>query len=246
MELGARGAVDTATGVAAPAFEWNIISKPLVTFFYEPDDSLAFRADGLATRIDQVLRTIGTAYGWLKPDPIEFYCYRDSASFLHYTERAEPFYSGNKFFYPYGPNYGPLMSQYVLERLPDGPSKFDFFNEGMLLLLDFSGRNYNQATFNFLENGNLNPAAELIDNALYSQISPSRRAITAASFVSYLIDTFGLEQSQQLYRSEHETFAAAADEILGKTIEELQQGWLEYLPKHTNEMERIRELESNS
>ncbi|MFH2055682.1 MAG: hypothetical protein ABIJ61_06975 [bacterium] len=246
QKMGARGAVDSTTGVAAPDFEWNIITKPLVTFYYQPDDSLAFRADALASRIDQVLYTVATAFGWENPKPIEFYCYRDEATMRHYTGREEQFYIGKKFFYGYGPNYGPMMPQYVIENFPAGRSQFDFFNEGMLLALDFSGKNYNQACFNFLSDGTLNPVSELTDNSLYQQISEVRRPIEAASLISYLYDTFGLLKVQKLYRSERNSFEAAAEYILEKTVAELHEGWVEYLPKHTNEMERIRELESGS
>lgn len=245
-ELGERGAVDSATGVAAPDFEWNIITKPLVTFYYEPDDSLAFKADALATRIDQVLRTVATGYGWENPTPIEFYCYRDVESMAHYTNRPDQFFVGNKFFYGYGPNYGPLVPKYVAEHLPTGPSNFDFVNEGMLLMLDFSGRNYNQAAFNFFNDGTLSQVAELTDSSLYANIGVSRRAVTSASFCSYLFDTFGIDTTHTLMRWENSDFKQAAEEVLGKSIDEIQDDWVIYITKHTNEMERIREVGGES
>lgn len=240
--LGERGAIDTATGVAAPDFNWNIITKQLVTFYYQPDDSLAFKADALATRIDEVFYTIAFAVGWDKPTPIDFYCYRDVETMQHFTGREDAFYIGNKFFYGYGPNYGPLVANYVMENLPFGKSKFSFMNEGLPLLLDFSGRNYHQAAFNFLNNGTLNPVSELTDSTLFEELSPARRSILSASFIGYLYSDFGPDTVQQIYRFETDDFAAAAKQILGKSVQELNQGWVEFLPKHTNEMEKVREL----
>ncbi len=242
--LGERGPVDETTGVAAADFDWNIITKSLVTFYYQPDDSLAFKASALATRIDVVYLTIASALGWENPTQIEFYCYRNVETLTHYSSRQEHFYVGDKFFYGYGPNYGPMIAIYASDKLPFAPSKFQFLNEGLPQTLDFSGRNYHHATHNFLVDGSLSPVGEITNNTLFYELRESRRGVISASFIGYLFETYSPEKVQQLYRFESDDFGQAAETILETTISELQAGWLAYLPQHTNEMERIRDLES--
>ena len=243
-QLGERGPVDETTGVAAADFDWNIITKSLVTFYYQPDDSLAFKASALATKIEEVYLTITHALGWENPPTINFYCYRDPETLTHYSGRQEHFYVERQFFYGYGPNYGPMISAYAMENLPFGPSKLQFFNEGMPKTLDFSGRNYHHACHNFLVDGTLNPVSEITDNTLFFEVSEPRRGVASASFIAYLFDTHGPDKVQQLYRFESDDFNQAAESILETTVNELQAGWVTFLPQHTNEMERIRDLES--
>jgi hypothetical protein len=244
-EYGEPGPVDSVTGVAEADFDWRLIAQPLVDFFYEPDDSLIFKANRLADKIDEVYVTITYALQWDDPPRIKFYCYRDTTSFRLYTSRGTPFWVGDEFYYGYGPNFGPLIAHYVFEKFPGGDSKWEFLNEGLPVLLDFSGRNYHQASFNFLVDARLASVAELTSESAYEQLNESKRQIEAASFAGFLYEQYGPDTVMQLYHSDAADFETAASEILDASIVELNETWIEYLPQHTTEAEQRRQAERN-
>ena len=211
-----------------------------MTFYYQPDDSLAVKAVKLRDMILEVYTYIGYSLGLEPLIQIEFYCYRDMKTMTHHTSRDAPFFVDNKFYYGYGFSYGRAIALYVMANLPEGETEIHFLREGLTALFDFSGRNYHHTSNNFLVEGRLTPVINLAGNASYDKLNRSKRLVEAASLCGYLTYQYGPEKVMQLYHSK-DGFREALREIIGIDITQLEQGWRAFMPEHTVEKEKERQ-----
>ncbi len=233
------GPVDPITGIHAATFEWQQAGGPPLSFFYEPDDSLAAKAVLLRDRLIAVYEQTAAALGLDTLIPIDFYCYKSEAEFKKYTSRPAPFYLGDKFYYGYGPPYGRMFTIFIMEHLPGDITHFNFFKEGLPALYDWSGRNYHQAAYKFLEDGTLDDVKTITDNESYDSLYELKRQVEAASLIGFMMYTYGTKPVMEIYHSQ-DSFAKALKDVLGVDEATLQKGWREFLPEHTTEKERER------
>lgn len=232
------GAPDPETGIFPAEFAWGVERGPMVTFYYQPTDSLRMIARQLLNKTIEVYGTISAMLGYQNPEPIEFYCYKDIRTLEQYTSRKFTFNIGNKFYYGYGPVYGRNFAEFVISKI--GESKFAFIREGIPLLFDYSGRNYHHSTNNFLADGLLTPVAELTDNISYAQLREQQRQVEAASLCAFIFWEWGPPSFEQIYHSDKD-FATALRAALDLSVEELENKWHRFLPEHTVEKEEERE-----
>lgn len=236
------GPVDPTTGIHAATFEWQQVGGPPVTFLYQPDDSLAAKAVPLRNRLVAVYEQTAAVLGLDTLIPIDFYCYKNEAVFKQHTSRPAPFYLGDKFYYGYGPSYGRMFTLFIVEHLPGDATQFHFFKEGVPTLYDWSGRNYHQAAYRFLEDGTLDDIMAITDNESYDSLSDLKRQVEAASLIGFMMYTYGSKPVMEVYHSQ-ESFPKALKNALGVDVAALQKGWRAFLPEHTTEKEQERSRE---
>jgi hypothetical protein len=208
------GPVDPTTGIHTATFEWQRLGGAPLTLFYEPDDSLAAKAVPLRD-------------------------YKSEAVFKEYTSRPAPFFLGDKFYYGYGPPFGRMFTLFIIEHLPGDTTHFHFFNEGMPVLFDWSGRNYHQAAYKFLEDGSIDQVGAITDNDSYDSLNALKRQVEAASLIGFMMYTYGNKPVMEIYHSQ-DSFPNALKDALGIDVATLQKGWKAFLPEHTTEKEQKR------
>lgn len=229
-----------STGIRPANFVWGVEKHRMVNFYFQPNDSLRATAPSLLKKSLEIYEFDCQALQWLTPEPVEFYCYEDVRSLNMHTSRNEPFFIGNKIYYGYGPPFGRVFAEFVVSRLPGGESEFAFIREGIPMLLDYSGRNYHQATYNFIADGSLDPVSTLTNNEEYLKLREAMRVIEASSLVAYMMWEWGSEKFMQVYHSDKD-FDAALKEVMGIDTAQLEKQWLAFLPEHTDEKEAERE-----
>jgi hypothetical protein len=233
-----------STGIRPPDWVWGVESHPLIKFNYQPTDSLRFYAADLLKKAVEIYQFDCQVLNWTAPEPVEFYCYQDIPTLTAYTTSQEPFVLGNRIYYGYGPSFGRPFAEFVIARVPGGPSQFDFMKEGLPFLLDYSGRNYHHATNNFLSEGTIDPLASLMDNGSYQSLRAVPRQIESASLVAYIMWEWGYEKFLKIYHSKAD-FSVALKEATGLTVDQLENQWHLFLPEHTVEKEEARQGASN-
>ena len=231
---------DPVTGIREADFVWGKEVGPNVTFYYQPDDSLARIAGAVKNRVVKVYQTICGYLGYTQPEPLEFYCYKNIEALKQYTGRDSTFFLGNRFYYGYGPTYGREIAEFVTGKLPDGPSRFAFVREGILMLLDHSGRNYHHATNNFLQEKHLLPVQVLTDDEKYGQEEGLQKSVEAASLCAYIMWEYGGDKFLSIYHGKSD-FPTTLKQVLGIDLNKLEKDWEAFLPEHTNEKELERE-----
>lgn len=233
-----------SSGIRPPDWVWGVESHPLIKFYFQPTDTLRFYAADLLKKALEIYQFDCQVLNWTKPEPVEFYCYQDIPTLTLYTTSEEPFVLGNRIYYGYGPSFGRPFAEFVISKIPGGPTQFDFMKEGLPFLLDYSGRNYHHATNNFLTEGSIDPLSSLVANSEYQSLRAVPRQIESASLIAYLMWEFGNEKFMQVYLSK-KSFAVALNEATGLSLEQLEKQWHLFLPEHTVEKEEARQGASN-
>jgi hypothetical protein len=170
-------------------------------------------------------------------EPIEYYCYDSPEALKQYTGRDEAFFLGNRFYYGFGPVFGGEIAEYLIGKLPGGPTRFAFIRDGLPLLLDYSGRNYHHATNNFIQDKTLLGVQLLIDDKAFEKAQGMQKSVEAASLCAYIMYQYGYEKFMQLYHSQSD-FPTALKQVLGIDTKKLATDWEAFLPEHTNENEQ--------
>jgi hypothetical protein len=139
-------------------------------------------------------------------------------------------------YYGYGPPFGRMITLFILEHIEGDPTHFQFMEEGMPTLFDWSGRNYHKAADDIRKAGQLASVEQITNNDSYDSLSTGLRPIEAASLIGFIMYNYGSALTMQLYHSQ-ESFPEACQAILGIDMADLDQGWREFLPKHAAEVE---------
>jgi len=231
---------DPTTGIREADFVWSKEVGPDVTFYYQPTDSLKKIATLLKNRLVLVYHNIDTMLCFHQLEPIEYYCYESPEALKQYTGRDGAFFLGNRFYYGFGPVFGSEIAEYLIGKLPGGPSRFAFIRDGLPLLLDHSGRNYHHATNNFIQERSLLGVQLLTDDKAFEKEQGMQKSVEAASLCAYIMYQYGYEKFMQLYRNQSD-FPTALKQVLGIDTERLATDWEAFLPEHTNEKEEERE-----
>jgi hypothetical protein len=227
---------DPVTGIREADFVWGKEVGPNVTFYYQPDDSLARIAGAVKNRVVKVYQTVSDYLGYTQLEPIEFYCYKNMEVLKQYTGRDSAFFIGNRIYYGYGPTYGREFAEFVMGKIPGGPSRFAFVRDGMLMLLDHSGRNYHHASNNFLQQQQLLPVQVLTDDEKYDREEGLQKQVEAASLCAYIMWEYGIEKFLLVYHGQSD-FPTTVKQVLGVDLNKLESDWEAFLPEHTNEKE---------
>lgn len=228
-----------SAGIRQPNFAWANQKHPMIDFYFQPTDTLRGYAVDLLKKALEIYRFCCEVMLWSTPEPIEFYCYADMPTMTQHTSREQPFVLGNRIYYGYGPTFGRPIAEFVMSKLPEGPSQFAFVREGVPMLLDYTGRNYHQATFNFIGEGIIHPVASLTTNEEYLRLKPAMREIESASLCGYIMWEWGYEKFMKIYHSD-KPFPEALKEATGADVAQLENQWLKFLPEHTDEKEAQR------
>ncbi|TFH65020.1 MAG: hypothetical protein E4G91_03940 [Candidatus Zixiibacteriota bacterium] len=231
---------DPTTGIREADFVWSKEVGPDVTFYYQPTDSLKKIATLLKNRVVTVYHSIDTMLCFHQLEPIEYYCYDSPEALKQYTGRDGAFSLGNRFYYGFGPVFGGEIAEYLIGKLPGGPTRFAFIRDGLPLLLDHSGRNYHHATNNFLQEKSLLGVQLLIDDKAFEKEQGMQKSVEAASLCAYIMYQYGYEKFMQLYHNQND-FPTALKQVLGIDTKTLAKDWETFLPEHTNEKEQERE-----
>jgi hypothetical protein len=231
---------DQTTGISEADFAWGKEVGPDVTFYYQPTDSLKKIAALLKDRVVIIYHSIDTILSFGKLEPIEYYCYDSPEALKKYTGRDDAFFLGNRFYYGFGPILGGEIAEFLMSKLPGGPSRFAFIRDGLPLLLDYSGRNYHQATYNFIQEKTLLGVQTLTDDKAFEKEQGLQKSVEAASLCAYIMYEYGDEKFMQLYHSQSD-FPTALKQVLGIDVKTLAANWEAFLPEHTNEKEQERE-----
>ncbi|GEM_PF-1968949 len=230
---------DPTTGIREPDFVWSMEVGPDVTFYYQPTDSLKKISGLLKNRVVAIYHNIDTMLCAGKLEPIEYYCYDSPEELKKYTGRDQPFFLGNRFYYGFGPIFGAEIAEFLMGKLPGGPSRFAFIRDGMPWLLDHSGRNYHHSTNNFVQDKTLLGIEFLTDDSAFVAQKGMQKSVEAASLCAYIMYEYGYEKFMELYHAQVD-FPTALKQVLGIDVKRLGANWVAFLPEHTNEKEQER------
>ncbi|MEA2030567.1 MAG: hypothetical protein U9N55_03090 [candidate division Zixibacteria bacterium] len=114
-----------------------------------------------------------------------------------------------------------------------------FLSEGVAGYLSFAAFDMKRL---FAE-GKALPLEKLLDTYQYFQASPTVADRTSTTFVKFLINTYGVDQFQQLYKSSNDlNLAAKISEVYNQPIDSLEQQWRHYIDTITFDIKLFRQF----
>jgi hypothetical protein len=125
---------------------------------------------------------------------------------------------------------GPTLMQFLLTYWLDKEPQFQFLKHGLISLLDYSGQDYHQFTWNFYQHDSLIPLAELAVDTTVDSNKERWQSSLGASFVHFLVLNYTQEGFRLMYRAETD-WDLACKGILRIDPDSLQANWLKFVEK---------------
>ncbi|MEA3297428.1 MAG: hypothetical protein U9R56_06140 [candidate division Zixibacteria bacterium] len=125
---------------------------------------------------------------------------------------------------------GPTLMQYLLPIWLQKEPQYKFLKHGIITLFDYSGQDYHEMTHEFYNDTNFIPLTELVKDTTVDSNIERHQSAEAASFVDFLVYTFGTQALRLLYRAEA-PFEMATQGILKVEADSLQTMWTDFIEK---------------
>jgi hypothetical protein len=220
----------TDAELGQPGYEgWKQYFDEFVIIYTPPDSALLERVPAIATRIKRVFMENAYRLHVQVPMPMIFYLYNNTTEIEERTDCTNTCVKGNIVHYMlFTPLGQPVMMRLLPDFDPDG-TPYKYVYEGIITLLNYSGKNYIEVAYIDMYNDSLPSMQTLIDNDKYLTVDSTRRARTAAAFLQYLTEPpWAPDSVLSLYKS-NKPPAEALQDIFGKSPQELEEDWHEYL-----------------
>lgn len=125
---------------------------------------------------------------------------------------------------------GPTLMQYLLPLWLNKEPQFKFLKHGLITLFDYSDQDYHEFTYRFYNDTTFIPLIELAVDTTVDSNTERLQSAEAASFVDFLVYTYGPQALRLLYRAET-SFEMATQGILKIEVDSLQTKWIDFVEK---------------
>ncbi|GEM_PF-610274 len=163
-------------------------------------------------------------------DTLVVYYYTGFGQGQSMTGRQYPFVRDGRIHFWLPSFYGPTLMHYLLPLWLDKEPQYSFLKHGIISLFDYSGQNYHEMTHLKLQKGTFVPLMELAVDTTVDSNTERDLSAEAASFVDFLVFTYGIEGLRLLYRAEA-PFEMASEGIIGIKPDSLQVLWLDFVDR---------------
>ena len=147
---------------------------------------------------------------------------------LSHTEL--PTVKGDTIFYWTGNKVGITAAMHVLHRWTNIKSQYDFIYNGILRLLDASGRDYHSMTLSFVDSSTFLTFDQLLADKHINVHAEAFQSAEGASFVDYFIFKFGIDNFKLLYESQL-PFNETVQTICNMNSKALENDWISVIRK---------------
>ncbi len=212
---------------------WKVYNDEFLTVYAPPDSALLERVPAIAQRIKQVFAENAYRLKVQIPMPDTFFLYNNTTEIEERTDCTNTCVEGNTVHYMIFTPLGiPVMTRLLTEFDPDG-TPYKFCREGLITLLDYSGKKYVEEAYIDYFNDKGVTLDSLLDSRKYMALDSVRRTKAAASFIQFLIDKPWSPDSVLALYKHTDAPKKALEEIFGRPVSQLQEDWYAYLKKNS-------------
>mgnify|MGYP006277862475 CR=1 FL=1 len=227
---------DEKTESAAPESEsqygdWLVYSQDNVVVHYPEDHPFADRMSSLASGYPAAIEADARLLQMAVPaETLHVYVYTGPGQAFDLTGERYPFVEGNHIHY-WQPYYlGETVMEYVLSRWTDIEPRFRFLREGLITLMDHSQTSHHETVKNLIDKGERLPLDSLAADTIMNHNRWVLRSQQAASFMDFLIYTYGLPALQGLWVATTD-WGEAVRGLLKVTPKKLENEWVEFVER---------------
>jgi len=208
---------------------WREYFDEFLVIYCPPDSGLLERVPTISTQIKKVFIENAVRLKVQVPVPIVFFLYNNTTEIQERTDCENTCVEGNVIHYMlFTPLGQPIMIRMLQEFDMDGtPCKFCY--EGLITLLDYSGRNFIEEAYIDMYNDKLPPITTLVDNEKYLALDSTERSRAAASLVELMLtNPWNPDMFLELYAANGDT-RELIEKIYNISLKEMGEKWLAYL-----------------
>jgi len=238
--LATAGGCHTVLGPPPLEENWRMHPGPRVTFFVRPDSfaeqNVARLSEVIEDQYSSTVRALGLSYA----GHVSAYAYNSGAETDlggDHAGRAYPETESFRFVAvpPADGNLFHLMSHeanhvFVINGL--GRAGTYGMNEGLASALVSETFHTSGRHFLFMwtrtQRAQVLPLARVYDNDKWKDLVPQAAYNTSASFLAWLLDTYGADRLRQIYGAPSDQFAARVNAVYGRALESLEADWLRF------------------
>ncbi|MCK4302464.1 MAG: hypothetical protein KAW91_06795, partial [candidate division Zixibacteria bacterium] len=193
----------TAAGEDNKYAEWETYTYQNICIVYPPGhpqvDNLYDMAQGYVAALKRNCLFLRIP---VPEDTLVIYYYTGFGQGQSMTGRKYPFARDGCIHFWLPSFYGPTLMHYLLPLWLDKEPQYSFLKHGIISLFDYSGQNYNEMTHSKLQEGTFVPLMELATDTTVDSNIERELSGEAASFVDFLVFTYGIEGLRLMYRAE--------------------------------------------
>jgi len=238
--LATAGGCHTVLGPPPLEENWRMHPGPRVTFFVRPDSfaeqNVARLSEVIEDQYSSTVRALGLSYA----GHVSAYVYNSGAETDlggDHAGRAYPETESFRFVAvpPANGNLFSLMSHeanhvFVINGL--GRAGTYGMTEGLASALVSETFHTSGRHFLFMwtrtQRAQVLPLARVYDNDKWKDLTPQAAYNTSASFLAWLLDTYGADRLRQVYGAPSDQFAARVNAVYGRALESLEADWLRF------------------
>ncbi len=222
---------EQAGGIPRQYFaDWLKSSSRAFELRYPRNEEIASRIESIGAKCDTIARFVAMYMNVQPTQKIYLMIFQNKFKAEELLGHELPYVSGDTIFYEILAPLGTGITKYMMTLAAPQGSQFEFVNEGLPTLLDFSGEDYHERALDYFENDEMFPLTQLVDNEVYAKLPQLARREQAASFLGFLSYDYGPRPIVGLLRE-----GLSANGILmiatKKSLEVLEQEWKSELPR---------------
>jgi len=236
----ASSGCNSLIGPAPIDTNWRVHEGPHVTFFVRPGSFGEQNVVRLSEVVEDQFAATTRVLQVNSTGPVRAYAYNSAADAdfpADYSGRAYPDTEAFRFtcIPPLGDNLFGLMSHeanHVFIVSGWGRAGTYFMTEGLATAL--LSETFHRAGRHFLfpwtrTNRALVPQlSRLVDDSEWSRVPSNIAYAASASFLAWLVDTYGAERLRQIYAASSEELRDRLMAVYGRTLESLEAEWLRF------------------
>jgi hypothetical protein len=207
---------------------WEFYECGQVKLFHPP---LHIHEAEFPTRCDMYKRSIANISELLDiPQPTDtlvVFTYTGYGQGRELTGKNYPFTEDSIIHFWIPSFLGPTLTDWMIPHWVPEPPKYVFWRHGLRALFDFSGQNYHRGVYDLIEKGTFIPLDSLVSDTAIDSDTERRQSAEAASFVAFVLGTYGPQSLRSAYTSKL-VFSQMAMREFNRTLDALQADWLAY------------------
>ncbi len=160
-------------------------------------------------------------------DTVTIYYHNGFKQLEELTGSMYPTVDSNNIYYSMPYNLGAPMMDYLLTLWHPEGTRHKFLKEGIMTMFDFSGQDYHGMTLNYRDDDKLVSLTYLSEDTTINVYAEKYFSAEAASFIAFVIDTYGMVGLEKLYVSK-QPFDKAVFGLFKIKSPQLQERWLKF------------------
>ncbi|MCB2231473.1 hypothetical protein KQH82_12215 [bacterium] len=208
--------------------DWQFYDCGQVKLFHPPHHLQMEQFPDRCNLYNQSITRMSQLLGMTRPwDTLVVFVYTGFGQGRELTGQEYPFTQDSIIHFWLPSFIGPTLTDWLIPHWVPTPPKYPFWIHGLRSLMDFSGQNYHQMTFDLIEKGTFIPLDSLSKDTLIDSNTERKQSAEAASFVAYVLADYGPGTLRKAYTSKL-VFREMAMREFNKTVDSLQADWLAF------------------